>query len=228
MTINDQSFAVKPGDIILVNNHNGNILSKLIRWVTGGNWSHTAVGFFPLKVLPDLEVKQIFEANLLVDATSWVALQNDPDCDVRVYRIRQLDVVTAQDFLARLYVEWNNTAYGWYQLPWFVYRRAIELLRLPRRWALYNWFPKGRVCTGIIYDFLDQVRNWAESTARYEDKLGNSVESPFYFSKMKLADVLNRQMDGYHPQSVHPKDIENWMIWLDTTELADVVYQRFK
>lgn len=217
---------VQPGDIVLVNNRNGNLLSKLIRWVTGSVWSHTAVGFFPLRVLPDLTISQIFEANLSVCATSWVALVNDKQMDIRVYRIKQLDPVTAQDFLAKLYVVHNNTTYGFFQLFFFLWRRLVELLRVPRRWALHNPFTGNRICTGVIYDFLDEVRNWAERTATYEDKMGNSYQSPFYRDRHDLAVLLQGLMDTYHPQTVNPKDIEGWMDVLVTHGLAEVQFDR--
>lgn len=90
---------IKPGDIVIVNNWNGNFLSSAIRFFTK-SWSHTAIGFFPFidsSSMPE-EIKRfidevvnsakgnIFEANLTVGITDWAKTFNDPDYDVRVYR----------------------------------------------------------------------------------------------------------------------------------------------
>lgn len=196
-------FEIRPGDIVLVNNHKG-ILPKLIRFVTGSVWSHTAVGFFPLYVSGDRRVQQVFEANLVVHATSWANLRANPDLDIRVYRLDGLDTDAVEEVMATMYLNYNGSTYGWGQLPWFIFRRALEILHLPRRWAIYNWFPKGRICTGVTYDFLMGIR---DSCIRHT----------------QIA-LFRSDLNYLRPQSLHPKDVERIMDFVSDYGAARIVY----
>ena len=77
------AITIKPGDIIIVNNKDGNFLSSAIQFFTK-SWSHTAIGFFPFPGRPP--VQTIFEANLTTGVTDWDKTYGYPELNLRVYR----------------------------------------------------------------------------------------------------------------------------------------------
>jgi hypothetical protein len=197
---------VEPGDIVLVNNKEGGILPALIRFITGRPWSHTAVGSLPLHALVEQKAyAQVFEANLLCMQTLWNDYLND-GMRVRVYRFRDVPMAWVERVCKYQLDHYNGEVYGFAQLLWFVYRRVIELLHLPTRWARYNFFPKHRICTEVVWEFLGAFRYGTPGTPR----------------SIFLAQALNLRDQN----SVHPGDIEDIMQSCVRLGYADVVYER--
>jgi len=137
-----------PGDIIIVNNRDGNFLSKSIQFFTKG-WSHTAFGFFDLP-----KTQTIFEANLTTGITDWKKTYHTETLDLSVYRWVK-PTADMEKIMWALYDKYNGNVYGWGQLLYFIWRWAVESLGLPRRWAKKNFFPNNEICTEIIYVGLE-------------------------------------------------------------------------
>lgn len=147
------AFTIKPGDIIIVNNWNGNFLSKAIRFFTK-SWSHTAVGFFDIPRNP-LAQQTIFESNLLTGITSWEKTFDDPNCDVRIYRWKKKVNITP--VLWSVYDSYNGNTYGAWQLLYFVWSWLVNKMHLPKRWAKKNFFPNLEICTEILYQVFSKL-----------------------------------------------------------------------
>ena len=165
-------FNLKPGDIIIVNNWDGNFLSKAIQFFTK-SWSHTALGFFPIHRNP-LPLQSVFEANLTIEITDWEKVYDDLNYDLRVYRwTRTLPV---ESVLWELFDKYNGATYGWWQLVYFVWRWVVEKLHLPQRWARKNFFPNREICTEIVYDFLVLLNDSVINVALHKlDRNQNTV-----------------------------------------------------
>lgn len=146
---------IKPGDIIVVNNRDGNFLSSAIRFFTN-SWSHTAIGFFDMSRDP-FPVQTIFEANLTTGITDWQKTFSDMHCDLRIYRwTKELGI---EKICWKLFDDYNGNIYGASQLVYFIWRWVVEKLHLPYRWAKKNPFPNKEICTEIIYVAFAKLEN---------------------------------------------------------------------
>jgi hypothetical protein len=170
---------IKSGDIIIVNNWDGNFLSAAIRFFTK-SWSHTQWGFFPI-VSPTQQRDAVFEANLLVGITDWEKTFNNSQLDLRVYRWTRILNIEAATW--SLFDDHNDDVYGWWQLPFFVWRWLVQKLHLPKKWAIKNFFPNREICTGIIYIGL----------LRLNDSTINSILAKFDFNQFTVCpgDIIN-------------------------------------
>jgi|WetSurSiteA1Bulk_404760.scaffolds.fasta_scaffold41318_1 hypothetical protein len=149
------AFLINPGDIIIVDNYNGNFLSKAIRFFTN-SWTHTAVGFVNIPRNP-LAEQMLFEANIMVGLTAWDKTFDDYGMDVRVYRWKKK--VASEKAVWEIFDAYNGNTYGFAQLLWFVWRWVIEKLHLPKRWAVYNFFPGNEICTEVVYVFFKKLND---------------------------------------------------------------------
>jgi len=141
---------LKPGDVVIVNNWNGNFLSKSIRFFTK-SWSHTALGFFPIVGTSAQVTNTVFEANLLIGITDWEKMFNDSNYDLRVYRWTRSVGIGQEAMCFQQFNEYNANVYGYWQLPYFIWRWICEGLHLPKRFYKKNFFPKNEICTEILY-----------------------------------------------------------------------------
>jgi len=148
------AIAIKPGDIIIVNNKDGNFLSSAIQFFTK-SWSHTAIGFFPFP--GKFPVQTIFEANLTTGITEWDKTYDDLQYDLRVYRWTK--DIGIEKILWEIFSEYNGNIYGWGQLLWFVWRWVVEKINLPTRWARRNFFPDKEICTEVVYVVFKKLNN---------------------------------------------------------------------
>jgi hypothetical protein len=141
-----------PGDIILLPASNA-LLSRLIAFFGRSKWSHVALGagVYPCD---DRAESLIFEADLLCKLTMR---ENWPRGTVMYsWRLDWFQAIAAEEILP-LIRELDGKDYGIFSLTWYPYRWVIEESHLPRRWAVHNWFPGGRVCTEVAYIFLDRI-----------------------------------------------------------------------
>jgi hypothetical protein len=136
---------ITPGDVVVVNYFGGSFFSSSIRFFSKG-WSHTAVAFFD-SVRP---APQLFEADVAVMTTEWRNKIDNPDYDVRVYHwVKQ--PANMEEILWTIYDKYNGNTYGFFQIPWFMWRWIVTGLHLPARWARKNFFPNNEICTEVIY-----------------------------------------------------------------------------
>lgn len=197
MTTNS-TFVILPGDIIFVNNKDGNFLSKAIRWFTRSPWSHCALGFFN-----QMNGEQmIFEANLTVNATPWVRTADNPLYDVMVYRWIKHGR-NAEQAMWTVYHKYVGNTYGWAQLLWFVWRWMVTGLRLPARWAHKNFFPDNEICSEV--EFVGMLL---------------TTDSP------SVTSVIHRR--GYDQNAVHPGDIFDICLELEQMGVLKKVYERIE
>ena len=152
---------ILPGDILILNNMDGNFLSKSIRFFSGEPWSHTGVVFFPFLGGP--ETGNIFEADLLIKTTDWQSLVDDPYYDLRVYRWKnQMNISPA---LLSVFKQFDGMLYGEMMLLWFIWAWIVKKLHLPLRWAIHNFFPGRGICTKVVYVFLQDLHDMYVTTA---------------------------------------------------------------
>jgi hypothetical protein len=142
---------LNPGDIIIMNNWDGNFLSKAIRFFTK-SWSHTALGFFDMGFHAKT-AQTVFEANLTVGITDWERAYGYDALDLRVYQwAKPVD----PQIVWELFDKYNGNVYGWWQLIYFIWRWIVEGLHLPKRWAHKNFFPNREICTELIYVLMER------------------------------------------------------------------------
>lgn len=197
-TIVDKFVDVQPGDIVIVNNWDGNIFSRLIRFFAH-SWSHTAIGFFPL--VGDVSRRStVFESNLTTGITDWQRMFYGPEYDLRVYRWR--DRTEVDNMCWALYEKYNGNTYGFAQLLWFVWRWLVESLRLPARWAHKNFFLNKEICTEVVYVGLRLMHN-------------------------PVVDAL-LDLEGRDQNTVHPGDIDAVCRALVERATLDIVYERVR
>lgn len=190
------TFAIFPGDVIFVNNKDGNFLSKAIRFFTRSPWSHCALGFFNLSG----GEQTIFEANLTVSVTPWEDTANNPRYDVLVYRwIKHARY--AEQAMWSVYHKYVGNTYGWAQLLWFVWRWIVTGLHLPARWARKNFFPDNEICSEV--EFVGMLL---------------TTDTPVVTS------VILGQ--GYDQNAVHPGDILGICKTLEQMGVMQKVYER--
>lgn len=149
------AITIFPGDIIIVNNHDGNFLSSAIQFFTK-SWSHTAIGFFPIK-RKENTVQTVFEANLTTGITDWDKTFDYPKYDLRIYRWTK--DIGMEKIVWELFDSYNGNTYGWWQLLWFIWRWIVEGLRFPTRWARKNFFNNREICSEVVYVALEKLNN---------------------------------------------------------------------
>ena len=142
---------------LILNNTPGGFLQKAIRVFSHGKpLTHTAVGFFPFVDGPT--TGNIFEADLLVCVSDWADCLQNPHYDLKVYRWAS-PPSNLSAVLWDVHHRFNLRVYGGMQFPYYMWRWLVEVLHLPCRWAIKNFFPKNAVCTGIVFTVLQLVQD---------------------------------------------------------------------
>lgn len=210
-----------PGDVILTSNPSG-LLSKLIRFFAKTPWSHSALGFFPYHPVRNgnyhLGAQElVFEANLTVSLSSVEDVIGGPGKlkPARVYRFSNAIIAEMgkliDEAMSIVFFQYNGHTYGFAQLFWFVWRWIVEGLGLPRRWAVYNFFPGGEICTEVVY--------------RYFEILSENDTPGWTAWTRQLKSVLDKL--GRNRDAVHPGDIEFICDELVKRGLMIVVYEKY-
>lgn len=168
------------GDICLINATKGGFYSKAIRFFTGGQWTHSATGFFFDR---DRNVERILEANLLVQVSDASPTFDNPDILYRVYRIVNVNAEAMAAAVEELYDQSNGEMYGVFGIPWHIYRRGAELLGFDMRRAR-NFFPGGKICSQLVFKILERYTVYAQDG------------------------VLAAALGNYRSGSVSPADLE--------------------
>jgi hypothetical protein len=190
------TFVINPGDVIFVNNRDGNFLSKAIRFFTGSPWSHCALGFFNQQN----GEQTIFEANLTVSVTPWERTAANPHYDVMVYRWLK-HARNAEKAMWSVYHKYVGNTYGWAQLFWFMWRWMVTGLHLPARWAHKNFFPDNEICSEV--EFVGMLL---------------TTDSPIVVAAINI--------QGYDQNAVHPGDILKICQNLEGMGVMKKVYER--
>ena len=134
---------MKQGDIILVSSKGGFFtLSGQIRFWTDSNLTHSAQGagnYIPDPSNPNIIEPMILEASAATKLTRWSYYQNG-DSRYWVYSWRKPEHQAISANWARAaQKELDGDYYGVTMLPWFIYRRIIKELHLPKRWAKHDF-----------------------------------------------------------------------------------------
>ncbi|MDE2232964.1 MAG: hypothetical protein KGJ90_02420 [Patescibacteria group bacterium] len=143
-------MTIQDGDIILV--HGGtDLLSKLIRFFSRSDYSHTALGAGIYN-----GQQMAFEARALVLLTEWNNGAGRGPVKVYSWTKPEHQAIAAQA-VEGLVNELNGSYYGFAQLLWFIWRWTVDSLHLPHRLAVHNWMPGGRICTEVVYLAIERT-----------------------------------------------------------------------
>lgn len=134
----------------------------------------------------------VFEAKALVLLTKWNSgVGRGP---VTIYKWNKPEhQAAAAETIEQLINELNGSYYGFAQLLWFLWRWIVDSLHLPRRFAIHNWMPGGRICTEVVYLAIERTCK----------KIG----FPFYYE--------------YGLNAVTPEDIKNILVSLKEHNLVN-------
>lgn len=166
---------IEPGTIILYAQYKPTIFTFKYRVVFGAlqkfftrkKWTHTAMGFFPIKGHEDVET--LFESNEIQNITLW----NPKDIsEYEIYKIIFYSKSEIETALWKTFLEYNGELYGFIQLLYFVRRWFWETKWIKklfwfiptkifgkpndiRQWN--NWFVGGTICSELFYNFMDNL-----------------------------------------------------------------------
>ena len=144
-------MSVQKGDIVFSGKRAWNFYSATVKYITGSKWSHS----FLLLGEVNGELSAL-EADLDVTAVSWQSqyvIKNEDYYQVyRPIKASQEDIDRATQYCYDNYAE---TAYGFLQIPWFIYRiYAKKWLGIT---AKKNWSSQGMFCSELTFDYLYQL-----------------------------------------------------------------------
>lgn len=167
---------MKIGNICVVNSTKGGLLSWLIRVVTGCPYTHCAIGAGDVAGVPS-----IYEAETLISVGPETHITEDVTREYEEYEVIGMSQDQLIPLVAYLYDLYAEHQYGFLQLPWYLYRRAGELLGYDMRGKV-NPFNKNEVVCSVLDFYLI---------------MGISSQFP----------ALAETIKPYSPHSVHPGDI---------------------
>lgn len=167
---------MKVGNIVVVNSTKGGFLSWAIRWITGCPYTHCAIGAGDVVGIPS-----IYEAQILISIGPETHITEDLTSEYEEYEVIGMSQDQLLPLVSYLYDLYAEHQYGFLQLPWYIYRRAGELLGYDMR-AKVNPFNKKEVVCSVLDFYLI---------------LGISSQFP----------ELAKTCEPYSPHSVHPGDV---------------------
>lgn len=158
-----------------------------------GNRTHSALGAGT--VCSEIS---ILEAQQKVVTTPWSVIQGEPH---RIYRFKAPSEAIAQ-MMRSIYVKDDNQWYGFFWLPYFPFRKIVELtLHLDVR-RMPPWFPAGVICSEEVYlafltmagimkwqDMIDYLNEWRGDNFHSSDT--QSVLDAFTPKYLDLIDSYN-------------------------------------
>lgn len=134
---------------------------KAIMFFSKSKWSHSFVTFFPVGGMPS-----VIEAGHAVQTVPFDRYRLNGNLSYEVYQIVGVDEESVSNALRRVFVDYSGGVYGYFQLLWFVWRWLNSFVgRSVEREA--NWFPSGKICSELVYDYESQVSGiFVEEVAR--------------------------------------------------------------
>jgi hypothetical protein len=195
------------GDIILMP-AGDSWFSQLIAFFGRSKWSHVAVTAGEWRCATGAW-NAILEAQLLVKLTltgpaPTVVLDGAAPGTVVISWLPDWLRNVAAEETERLVRELDGKDYGYASLVWFIWRWSVEKLHLPKRWAIHNWFPGGRVCSEVARLLLDRIG------AREEELRGTRIIT------QAVASV------GYDVNASTPADVKRISVLLEAVWYAAV------
>lgn len=152
-------MAIRPGSVVVFSNKKNaafSVLQKLIthEWIDGvsprkfkhGDKTHSAIFWYP-----EANADAIFEAYLCTTIDPWIKHQADTR-----YWVFEPTGYTDEEIQSALFELYNKDAgegYGFFELPWYVYRFVMEWFHKDVRHQ-HNWFPGGNICSQDVFNFL--------------------------------------------------------------------------
>jgi hypothetical protein len=181
----------KCGSIVLLNNDNGNFVSRAVRFFTNSTISHTDFTMGRI-----VEEEATLSAEPLISVLPLVTYFHDEGFEFKVYEIQGVPEVVLDKWVTGMFLDYAGTTYGFLQLLWFIYRWAMEKLGKDVRKGK-NWFPQNKVCSEMVYnlmlkvglyyrsDLKKKLDEWNENTVTPED-IKRVVEAFPAIFKLKL------------------------------------------
>jgi len=190
------------GNIILVQNNEGNFVSEAIKFFTKRiakkygvrTWTHSMISVGELH-----DIEYVLSAELSQCIMPLEKFKKDK-IKFEVYKIKDTISENNLNSLVRLYCNtYAGDSYGFLQLPWFCYRWFMEIFNKNVN-KQKNWFPSGDICSEMVFRFLmdrlnysaknmkssatlSSLSNWTENTIHPVD-LGYVIKNcPFMFEK---------------------------------------------
>lgn len=124
---------------------------KIIAKVTKSKWSHS---FITIPSILGREMVMESVANGVCMIPFDFAYRDNPHQDYRVYRFKiHKDNIDTSISLCMNQLE---TAYGWLEYPWFLWRAICAVFGKDIK-AQNNWSPQGTVCSGLVRFFIENA-----------------------------------------------------------------------
>ena len=174
---------LEAGDIIIVGGGT-DWLSKLIYWGSSTRtqeclYSHTMLGA-GVKVADNTKTAELtFGADALVMLGKWI-----PENYGRYIVYGWSDPVAknvAASYVDELFDKLNGQPYGAEQYLYFAWRRLCNILALPPRLAIHQWFSWGYICTTVVNM---EIRHTAKV-------MGYEINYPYGDGAMTPLDIVN-------------------------------------
>jgi hypothetical protein len=141
----------KCGSIDILNNLDGNFLSKAIRFFTKSQVSHCDFTMGRL-----MREESVLSAQELMSVLPLKTYIYNPDYVFTIYEIQQVSETELEQMVNSLYVDYAGKLYGFGQLLWFTYRWVAELFHKDVR-KQDNWFGKNAICSELVYLLLCKI-----------------------------------------------------------------------
>ena len=141
----------KCGSIDLLDNENGNFLSKAIRFFTNSTISHT--DFTMGKIVKE---ESVLSAQALMSVLPLCTYFWDEYFTFTIYEIEGVPEKELEKIVRAMYIDFAGKKYGFMQLPWFIYRWFMERLGKDVR-KQHNWFAKNNICSELVWMYLVKV-----------------------------------------------------------------------
>ncbi|HQT90420.1 MAG TPA: hypothetical protein PL001_00130 [Candidatus Kryptobacter bacterium] len=180
---------MQPGDIVVVGGLN-DFLSRLIYWASSTRrqkciYSHTEIAAGTRRdELTGRSMDLVFGAKALVMLDYW-----KPYPYFRVYGWADPQVqVMAANVTDELIPELNDKVYGLQQYLFFGWRKLCNSLRLPKRWAIHQWFNGDYICTTVCNIAIRRIARRAQFQVSYP--YGNGALTP-----LDIVNICNELVD---------------------------------
>ena len=172
---------VQQGNIVFSGKRVSNWFSNGVKSITNSKWSHS---FFLLgEVMGQMAA---IEAELDISVVPWQREYVDKNEDYyEVYRLLKASPEDQDRAAKYCYYNYAEEAYGFFAIPWFVYRIYMK------KWfgikVTNNWSKSGMFCSGLTYNYLDQVGN------EYKDVLNDFDQ--YSLCPQDLYDIILKRPD---------------------------------
>jgi len=166
------------GSIILVQNNEGNFISEMIKFFTKKfakkhnirTWTHSMIGVENIR-----NTEYVFSAEMTQCLMPLKKFKKDK-IKFEIYKV--VDYIkedSLNELIDNFVNKYAGDGYGFFQLPWYIYRWIMELFNKDVR-KQKNWFPSGDICSEMVFRFLTQRLSYSVKSEKVNATLKHLYE----------------------------------------------------